>query len=117
MRTMRIQHLLLFASVLSLAAVGTAWAEQYIFLNDGRVIQAERSEIVGDRIRLETPTGAVVEIPRADVTTIHEPPLPGGAPPPAPQATPPASVYGNMTQQMNEQVRKEIQQGGPGRPR
>ncbi len=98
-------------------ATGTAWAEQYIFLNDGRVLQAKRSEIVGDRLRFETPTGAIVEIPRSEVTTIHEPPLPGGAPPPSAQATPPASVYGNMTQQMNDAVRKQIQQGPPGRAR
>ncbi len=94
-----------------------AWAEQYIFLNDGRVIQVQRSEIVGDRLRLETPTGSVVDIPRADVMSIHDRPLPGGAPPPAPQSAPPASVYGNMTQQMNEEVRQQIEQTkrAPGR--
>ncbi len=115
---MKVKGVVLAALSLLGVAFGVARAEQYIFLNDGRVIQAERSEIVGDQLRFETPTGAVVEIPRRDVTSIHDRPLPGGAPPPSAQSTPPASVYGNMTQQMNEQVRKEIQQGQrvPGKP-
>ena len=115
---MKVISAILILWVLLGLATGVARAEQYIFLNDGRVIQAERSEIVGDRLRFETPTGAVVEIPRRDVTSIHDRPLPGNAPPPSPQSTPPASVYGNMAQEMNDLVRKEIQQGRtpPGKP-
>ncbi len=115
---MKFERVILIALAFFGIGSGIARAEQYIFLNDGRVIQAERSEIVGDRLRFETPTGAIVEVPRSAVTSVHDRPLPGGAPPPSPQATPPASVYGNMAQDMNDLVRKEIQQGQrvPGRP-
>ena len=112
------QAIMVGCVLVGVCATGSAWAEQYIFLNDGKVIPAERAEIVGDRVRFETSTGAVVEIPRADVTSIHEAPLPGGGSPSAPQTAPPAGVYGSMTEQMNDLVRKEIQQGRgtPGHP-
>jgi hypothetical protein len=80
-----------------------ATAEEIIFLQDGHTIQAEKTEIIGDRLRIQTPT-EIIEIPRSDVLTTHE-----VSPPTAPP-TPPAEVYRDITPQMNEKARQETQQ-------
>lgn len=82
-----------------------AIAEEIIFLQDGRTIQADKTEVIGDRLRIQKPT-EIIDIPRTDVLSIHE-----VSPPTAsPGATPPAEVYRDMTQQMNEKVRLDTQQ-------
>src|SRR5574341_1677953 len=48
-----------------------ARADEIIFLQDGRTIRAEKTEIIGDRIRIEKPA-ETIEIPRSDVLSIHQ---------------------------------------------
>lgn len=81
-----------------------AQAEEVIFLQDGRTITADKTEVIGDRLRVEKPT-ETFDIPRESVLTIHK-----VAPPTdSPNATPPAEVYRDVTQQMNEKVRQDTQ--------
>jgi hypothetical protein len=91
-----------------LAVVGqpmqSAIAAETIFLQDGRTIQADKVEIVGDRVRIEKPA-ETIEIPRSDILSIH--------PSAPPSASPPGDVYRGMTEQMNDKVRREIE-GRPG---
>jgi hypothetical protein len=98
------------ATVLAVACLGflgpdVASAGEFIFLNNGRVLQANKLEIVGDTVRFETPAGETVSLPRERVLSIHPQSPPTGLP------SAPGRVYGNMTQQMNEQVRQQIQHG------
>jgi hypothetical protein len=82
----------------------TASAEKIIvFLQDGRTIQAEKTEIVGDRIRIERPS-ETIEIPRSDVLSIH----PATPPQASPSTPPPTDVYRDITPQMTDKVRREI---------
>src|SRR5512137_1938870 len=91
-----------------LAVVGqsaqSAIAAETIFLQDGRTIQADKVEIIGDRVRIEKPA-ETIELPRSDVLSIH--------PSAPPSASPPGDVYRGMTEQMNDKVRREIE-GRPG---
>ena len=87
-----------------------ASAGEIVFLQDGRTIQADKTEIIGDKIRIEKPA-ETIEVPRADVLSIH----PVTPPTASPGAPPPADVYRDMTQQMTDKVRREIPQ--PGAPR
>lgn len=104
---------LLVAIGLGLAAPAAATAEEIIFLQDGRAIRAEKTEIIGDRIRIENPA-ETIEIPRSDVLSIH----PVTPPAASPNVPPPAEVYRDMTQQMTDQVRREIQKrSGPSQAR
>jgi hypothetical protein len=84
--------------------------EVIIFLQDGRAIQAEKTEIIGDRIRIEKPA-ETIEIPRSDVLSIH----PVTPPKASPGTSPPADVYRDMTPQMTDKVRREIQEPGASR--
>ena len=84
--------------------VHSAIAAETIFLQDGRTIQADKVEIIGDRVRIEKPA-ETIEIPRSDVLSIH--------PSTTPNASPPGAVYKGMTEQMNDKVRREIE-GRPG---
>jgi hypothetical protein len=88
------------------AGLSRAQAAEIVILDDGRTIQAEKTEIIGDRLRIEKPAGTI-EVPRSAVLSIHPAAPPGLST--APSA--PATVYGDMTQQMNDQVRQEIQRG------
>lgn len=82
-----------------------ATAAEIIFLQDGRTIQADKTEVIGDSLRIHKPT-EIIDIPRTDVLSIHE-----VSPPKAPPSTPPpAEVYRDTTQQMNEKVRRDTQQ-------
>jgi hypothetical protein len=91
-----------------LAVVGQsaqpAIAAETIFLQDGRTIQADKVEIIGDRVRIEKPA-ETIDLPRSEVLSIH--------PSTAPSASPPSEVYRGMTDQMNDKVRREIE-GRPG---
>jgi len=62
--------------------VATASADEIIFLQDGRTIRADKTETIGDRIRIQKPA-ETIEIPRSDVLSIH-PVTPRPARPPAP---------------------------------
>ena len=87
-------------------AAGPVAAGEIIFLQDGRTIQAERSEIIGDdQIRVWKPAGVVV-LPRSKVLSIH----PTDPPTAFPSSPPPAAVYGNLTQRMTDEVHHEIQE-------
>lgn len=88
----------------------TASAEEIIFLQDGRTIRADKTEIIGDRIRIEKPA-ETIEIPRLDVLSIH----PVTPPRASPGMPPPADVYRDVTPQMTDKVRGEIP--APGAPR
>ena len=77
-----------------------------VFLKSGRTIQAESVEIIGDRVRIATPVGRI-DLHRTEVLTIHT------SSPPSVSAGP-ADVYRDTTQQMNEKVRREIQQAPRG---
>ena len=96
--------LLLFAAVLQ---AGSASATEFVFLQDGRVIQADKVEIQGDRVRITKPA-ETIEVPRSAVSSIHS------SSPPNPSVGPsaPAEVYRDMTQQMNDKVHRESE----GRP-
>jgi hypothetical protein len=79
-------------------------AEVTVFLQDGRTIQAEGTEVIGDRIRITKPA-ETIELPRSAVLSIHQ-----VSPPEASPSPPlPADVYRNLTQQMTDKVRGEIQ--------
>jgi hypothetical protein len=107
-RTDRLRIWRLWLSVLAWVFVLTAWsslegtfAAETVFLQDGRTIQADKVEIIGDRVRIEKPA-QTIEIPRSDVLSIH--------PRVSPKVSPgPADVYRDSTQQMNERVRREIE--------
>jgi hypothetical protein len=86
-------------------------AGEVVFLQDGRTIRAEKTEIIGDRIRIEKPA-ETIELPRSDVLSIHQ----VSPPTVSPSVPPPADVYRDMTQQMTDKVRREIQ-GRPGTSR
>ena len=96
----------------------TSFAEDLIiFLQDGRTIQADKAEILGDRIRIQKPT-ETIDIPRSDVLSIH--PIRPVAPPTTPPTTsgttpPPGDTYRDITPQMTDKVRREIPE--PGAPR
>ena len=87
-----------------------ASAEEIIFLQDGRTIQADTTEVIGDRIRIHKPA-EIIEIPRSDVLSIH----PVTPPKASPVTPPPADVYRDVTPQMTDKVRREIPE--PGAPR
>ncbi len=84
---------------------GRARAEQIIFLQDGHTLQADKVEVVGDQVRITRPSGKIVDLPKSDVLSIHDvtPPRPA---PTTPSAAPPS----DLTQQMNNEVRGQIQQ-------
>jgi hypothetical protein len=106
----RTKAIVLAAVCLGFFGPSVAWAGEFIFLNNGKVLQADKTEILGDTVRFETPTGETVTIPRERVLSIH-PRTASEALPPSPAQAPPPQVYGNMTQQMNDQVRQQIQHG------
>ncbi len=105
----RTKAIVIAAVCLGFMGPSVASAGEYIFLNNGRVLQANNTRVVGNTLRFETPTGATASIPRERVLSIHSRTSPAELASPA--QTPPAQVYGNMTQQMNDEVRQEIQQG------
>ena len=92
----------LFVAVLLAAPRGAAG--EIIILQDGRTIQADTVEDLGDRYRVGRP-GAIFDIPKERVMTIHPTTPPSGTPAPSS----PADVYKDMTREMNEKVRRDIQ--------
>jgi hypothetical protein len=99
--------------LLLLTPVSWVWptaseATVILFLQNGRTVQAERMEILGDRLRIEKPT-KTIELPRSAVLSIH----PASPPTPSPTGPPPATVYRGLTQQMTDKVRREIQNRPP----
>ena len=82
-----------------------ARAEEVIFLQDGRTITADKTEVIGDRLRI-TKSTEILDVPREHVLTIHE----VTPPTTSPNATPPADVYRDITGQMNEKARQDTRQ-------
>jgi hypothetical protein len=106
-----------FSSLLLMAAglagsAQTGLAADTVFLQDGRAVQADRVEILPDRVRIERPSGEILELPRSDVLSVHEGPPPGTAM----ATTPPAGVYPNLSGQMLDQLRGEMSKPVPGSP-
>jgi len=97
----------LFLPFFGLSA-GRAVAAETIFLQDGRSIHADKVEIVGDTVRIEKPA-ETIELPRSEVLSIHPSATPG-------VSAGPADVYRDVTPQMNDKVRREIESrpGAPG---
>jgi hypothetical protein len=106
---MRSSLLVLLAASCLLPA--TSSAGEIVFLEDGRTIQAEKTEIVGDRVRIEKPA-RTIELPRSAVRSIHRVMPPTASP----NVPPPAEVYRDLTQRMTDKVRREIRErsGAPG---
>jgi hypothetical protein len=94
----------LLPTLVSWSGPTPAAAAETIFLQNGRTIHAERSEIVGDRIRIEKPT-ETIELPRSAVLSIH----PIAPPTASPNSPLPAEVYRDLTQQMTDKIRSENQ--------
>lgn len=106
--TMMILFRLLLAAFCLLPAVSVAG--EIVFLEDGRTIRAEKTEIIGDRVRIEKPA-ETIELPRSAVLTIHRQPSPAASP----NVPPPAEVYRDLTPQMTDKVRREIKDRSGGR--
>ena len=87
-----------------LLAAPTGAAGEIIILQDGQTIQADTVEDLGDRYRVGRP-GASFDLPKERVMTIHPTTPPSGTPAPSS----PADVYKDMTREMNEKVRRDIQ--------
>ena len=87
-----------------------ARGDKIVFLQDGRTIRAEKTEVIGDRVRVEKPA-ETIELPRSAVLSIHRlsPPETSSSVPP------PAEVYRGLTHQMTERVGREMQER-PGVP-
>ena len=96
--------LLLLAASCLLPAMSSA--AEIVFLEDGRTIQADKTEIIGDRVRIEKPA-ETIELPRSAVLSIHRITPPTASP----NVSPPAEVYRDLTPQMTDKVRGEIKQG------
>jgi hypothetical protein len=109
-RLRRLLPLLFLPGTLGVA-LRPADAEEVVFLQDGRTIQADKTEVIGDRIRVWKPT-ETIDLPRSEVLSIHRLVPPSGVP----NGPPPAEVYRDLTGQMNDQVRRQIQER-PGTPR
>jgi hypothetical protein len=99
--------LLLLAPVSWVLPTASA-AAVILFLHNGRTIQAERTEILGDRVRIEKST-KTIELPRSAVVSIH----PVSPPTASPTGPPPADVYRGLTQQMTDKVCREVQNDPP----
>jgi len=95
-------RLLLFSASCLLPTAG--FAEEIIFLQDGRTIRAEKVEIVGDRVRIQKPS-ETIELPRSEVLSIH----PTSSPQVSPNSPAPSEVYRDMTPQMVDKIRREMQ--------
>lgn len=82
-------------------STGRTLAAETIFLQDGRTIQADKVEVVGDTLRIEKPA-ETISIPRSEVLTVHPSAPPGVSPGPA-------DVYPDTIRQMTDKVRREIE--------
>jgi hypothetical protein len=84
-----------------LAGAGSGAAAETVFLQDGRTIEADKVEIVGDTVRIQKPA-ETIELNRSEVLSIHSSSAPTVSPGPA-------DVYRDVTRQMNDRVRQEIE--------
>jgi hypothetical protein len=100
---MRWTGLVVLGGTVGLLAAALASAET-VFLQDGRTIQADKVEIIGDRVHIEKPAGTI-EIPRSEVLSVHPTAPPSGTP----GSPSPADTYRDIGQQMNDRLRREIE--------
>ncbi len=84
--------------------VPSAVATEIIFLHSGETVQAEGTQIIGDRVRVTLPAGNTVEIPGSDILSVH--PYPSQQP--STGSSNPAETYQGITQQMTDKVRREL---------
>jgi hypothetical protein len=80
-----------------------ALADQ-VFLQDGRILQVDKAEVIGDQVRIER-SGNSIDLPRSEVLSIHPAVPPSGTP----GLPSPADTYRDLTIQMNDRLRREIQ--------
>jgi hypothetical protein len=99
-------------SAFSVVLISVTWvlathvmAGEIVFLQDGRTIQADKAEVIGDWVRIERPA-ELIELPRSAVLSIH----PMSPSRPSPNVPPPAEVYRGLTHQMTDKVRREIRE-------
>ncbi len=99
-------HWLVGIGLTGLLLTGALWlfpspvrAEEIIFFQDGRAIQADKVEVIGERVRITRPSGKIVDLPKSAVRSIHDVTPPVAAPSP-----PPAAPRPDLTQQMNNEV-------------
>lgn len=108
-------------------APAAAGAEDLVVLRDGRQLRVERAETLPDRVRVETGPAGVLELPR-DVPALPAGPRTVDLPraevlavfpvPNLPAETRPhAERYGDITRQLTDQVRRDLQRSWslPGR--
>jgi len=74
-----------------------------LFLQDGRAVQVDRVEVVGDEVHVVTPVGERLRLPRREVLSIH-----AARPPASPPRTPAPAPYPNFVQQMTDRVRSQL---------
>jgi hypothetical protein len=86
-----------------LTALVPASADQ-VFLQDGRILQVDKAEVIGDQVRIER-SGGSVDLPKSEVLSIHPAVPPSGTP----GLPSPADTYRDLTNQMTDKVRREIQ--------
>jgi hypothetical protein len=105
------RYFLLLISCVGILLAARIAAAEMVILQDGRAIQADKVEVIGDRVRIEKPA-ETIEVPRGEVLSIHPTAPPSGTPG---QASP-AETYRDLTQQMTDKVRREIETrpGAPG---
>lgn len=101
----RLHRWLLAAALAPMTLVGAGPAVgEIVFLEDGRVIQADKVEVQGDRVRIEGP-GMSLDLPQREVLSIHPTPPPGGTPP----KPSPAETYRDLPQQLQERIRRDLE--------
>ncbi len=96
-----------------------ARAEDAVVFRDGQVVHVERTEVLPDRVRIQTRTETGAELPRnvpatfAGPRTVDVPREEIRAVLPVPDlpaaARPQAERYGDVTQQLTDQVRRDLQ--------
>jgi hypothetical protein len=108
------RHLVLLAILLGSLLSASAAKAETVFLQDGRTIQADKVEIRGDSVHIEKPA-ETIDLPKSEVLSIHPTTVPSGTP----GQPSPADTYRDMTNQMTDKVRRDIETrpGTPGLPK
>ncbi len=90
---------------------GRAALADTIFLEDGRTLQADRVQVLGDRVRIEREGQETIDLPKSRVLSVH-PPRPS-----PPRVPPPPAIYPNFVQEMTNEVRGQLNAGTNAGPR
>lgn len=82
---------------------GLALASDLVIPRYGPPYLVDRAQVLPDRVTIEGPGSAPIDLPRGDVTmVVPEANLPG-------VARPYAEQYGNITQQLTDQAHRDLQ--------